>query len=702
MKDLRGQVAVVTGAGSGIGQALAERFAAEGMKVVIADIDADALDRVRSSLELQGAEVLSVSTDVSRAADVEALAAKTLARFEAVHVLCNNAGVVGPVKPSWEYTAEDWDWVLGVNLQGVIHGIRVFVPILLEQRSDAHIINTASIAGLRGGLFKVGYDATKHGVVAISEALYHELSLIHAKINVSVLCPGPVRTSVMESERNRPDILKDEVSVEKSAWQRAAQAADDMLREAISTHGSPPAEIADQVVRAIWEHQFYVLPIPNLEMYKAFIRERTEHVVEQRNPPVLTGGSRQRKTPGSAPTGSPGIQRTANAKLWQSATTMPRQIARRVLPPKLRSFIRNSRPTAQDAIAIPEPAALAPAQPLGTHPWVLDRVGKISFGIAYGPQWEACFGQAVDHRPWLEFVQTVEALGFDSYWLMDHPALAPDCWTQLAAFAVGTRRIHLGSLVNCVFYRSPALLARVAGDVHAISDGRAILGIGTGDMDFEFTQFGLTMPTGRERRDALDETLQILHGVWGETPFSLNGRRFRVAGLRLRSGSDRQSRIPIMIGGGGERVTLQRVAQFADVSNLGALAWAGGAFEPEDIERKWAALRLHCETIARPYEAILRSHLALPVVVRPTTAEANAAFAALPPSLRLTSAGSSAIIGSTETVIERYRDLRSAGFQYFIASIFGSDIETVRLLAEEVAPAVGILPTEQPFDRPIL
>lgn len=689
MKDLRGRVAVVTGAGSGIGRALAERFAAEGMKVVIADIETDALDRVRTSLEVQGAEVLAVRTDVSRAADVEALAAQTLARFQAVHVLCNNAGVVGPVKPSWEYTAKDWEWVLGVNLQGVIHGIRVFVPILLEQTGDAHIVNTASIAGLRGGFFKAGYDATKSSVVAISESLYRELALVNAKVNVSVLCPGPVRTRVMESERNRPDILKDEMAAAASAWQPAAQAADDLLREAILTHGSPPTEIADQVVWAIREHQFYVLPSPNLEMYKAFIRERLEDVVEQRNPPVLMASPRQRKTAASAPTGNPSVQGTAGTRLWQSATTAPRQIARRMLPSKVRSFIRGRHQPAQSSITVPQPVTRAPAQPLGTHPWVLDRVGKVSFGIAYGPQWQACFGQPVAHRPWLEFVQFVEALGFDSYWLMDHPALTPDCWTQLAAFAVGTRRIHLGSLVNCVFYRSPALLARVASDVHAISEGRAILGIGTGDMDFEFTQLGLTMPTGRERRDALDETLQILHGVWGETPFSLSGRHFRVAGLRLRSGPDGQPRIPIMIGGGGERVTLQRVAQFADVSNLGAHAWAGGAFEPEDIERKWAALRQHCEAIGRPYQAILRSHLALPVVVRPTTAEANAAFAALPPSLRLTSAGSSALVGSTETVTERYRDLRRAGFQYFIASIFGADVETVRLLAEDVAPAVG-------------
>lgn len=469
-------------------------------------------------------------------------------------------------------------------------------------------------------------------------------------------------------------------------------------------HGSPPAEIADQVVQAIRDHQFYVLPIPHGEMYKAFIRERLEDVVEQRNPHVLTESRRPPKTP--VPTDSPVAQKPADTSLWQSATRVPRQLARRVLPSTVRSFIRGTRPAPPHVLTIPQPvpetAAPPPAQPLGTHPWVLDRVGQVNFGIAYGPQWQACFGQPVAHRPWLEFVQLVEALGFDSYWLMDHPALAPDCWTQLAAFAAGTRRIQLGSLVSCVFYRSPALLARIAGDVHAISEGRAVLGIGTGDMDFEFTQFGLTMPTGRERREALDETLQILHGVWGETPFSLSGRHFRVAGLNLRAGLEGQLRIPIMIGGGGERVTLQRVAQFADVSNMGAHAWAGGAAEPADIERKWAALRQHCDQIGRPYEAVLRSHLAFPVVVRPTTAEANAAFAALPPSLRLTSAGASAMIGSTESVIERYRSLRSAGFQYFIASVFGADVETVRLLAEEVAPAVRSLPTVQPLERPIL
>ena len=176
MKELRGKVAVVTGAASGIGRALAGRFAAEGMKVVLADVEGPALAKAESELRAGGATVLAVAADVARAEAVDALAARTLEAFGGVHVLCNNAGVYASGL-SWERPLADWEWVLGVNLWGVIHGVRAFVPIMLRQGSEAHIVNTASVAGLISGPFSAPYNVSKYGVVALSESLHYELAL---------------------------------------------------------------------------------------------------------------------------------------------------------------------------------------------------------------------------------------------------------------------------------------------------------------------------------------------------------------------------------------------------------------------------------------------------------------------------------------------------------------------------------------------
>src|SRR4051794_21276914 len=176
MQELNGRVAVVTGGASGIGFALASAFAAEGMKVVLGDIEAPALDDAVAKLESSGAEAIGVRTDVSDDASVAALAAAAVDRFGAIHIACNNAGVGGGGL-SWEAPLSTWEWVLGVNMWGVIHGIRAFVPILMEQ-DEAHIVNTASIAGLAAGPFMGPYNASKHAVVALSETLYHEMALM--------------------------------------------------------------------------------------------------------------------------------------------------------------------------------------------------------------------------------------------------------------------------------------------------------------------------------------------------------------------------------------------------------------------------------------------------------------------------------------------------------------------------------------------
>ncbi len=202
MQDLPGKVAVITGAASGIGRAIAERFAREGMKVVLADIEQQALDNAVTELRRQEYDVLGVLTDVSKGESVEALAEATLRAYGKVHLACTNAGVFLPAKPMWESTLKDWEWILGVNEWGVINGIRTFVPIMLAQDEEGWVINTSSIGGLVTG--SSIYGVTKHTVVALSEALHLQLKQRNAKIGVSVLCPLFVDTKIMASGRNRP------------------------------------------------------------------------------------------------------------------------------------------------------------------------------------------------------------------------------------------------------------------------------------------------------------------------------------------------------------------------------------------------------------------------------------------------------------------------------------------------------------------
>lgn len=277
MKDLKGKVAVVTGGASGIGRAMAERFAAEGMKVVLADIEEGALTRAESEMRAKGATVASKRTDVSRGEDVEALAGFTIDTFGAVHVVCNNAGVgVGGV--TWQQTVKDWQWVLGVNLWGVIHGIRAFVPIMLQQGDECHVVNTASGAGLHTRPWLAMYCASKHAVVALSESLYHELSLTGSKIKVSVLCPAVVNTRIGESERNRPDALRDAGGTGVPGQQM--QAMEQAFRALLAT-GLPPEQVAGAVVDAIRDERFYII---THEETKGRVSARLNDIIGGRNP----------------------------------------------------------------------------------------------------------------------------------------------------------------------------------------------------------------------------------------------------------------------------------------------------------------------------------------------------------------------------------------------------------------------------------
>lgn len=271
-----GRAAVVTGAASGIGFGLSERFASEGMRVVMADIEEPALAEAAELLAGRGAEVLPVPTDVSQSEQVDALRDRALEAFGAVHVLCNNAGVGGLGAPVWEMTPTEWEWVLGVNLWGVINGIRSFVPVLLQQDA-AHVVNTASVAGLTAGVLGP-YSVSKHGVVALSEALYFQLQQEGPQVGVSVLCPGWVRTRILDAQRNKPAALEPRADNDP-----ATAAGREMVRQMIEA-GMEPSKVAAHVVDAIRSRRFYVLTHPEM---KEAIRRRAEEILTG-GPPAFT------------------------------------------------------------------------------------------------------------------------------------------------------------------------------------------------------------------------------------------------------------------------------------------------------------------------------------------------------------------------------------------------------------------------------
>ena len=258
MNDYKGKVAVITGGASGFGLEFARVGAARGMKLVLADVQQDALDSARAELEAAGAEVLAMRCDVRTADAVQALADATMARFGAVHLLFNNAGV-GAGGLIWENTQADWEWVLGVNLWGVIHGMRIFTPLMLacaqkDPSYQGHIINTASMAGLLNAPTMGIYNVSKHAVVSLSESLYQDLKLVDAPIGASVLCPYFVPTGISQSHRNRPEEVSN-TDVKPTASQRAAQA---MSEKAVGSGKVSAAEVAGMTFDAIDADRFYI------------------------------------------------------------------------------------------------------------------------------------------------------------------------------------------------------------------------------------------------------------------------------------------------------------------------------------------------------------------------------------------------------------------------------------------------------------
>lgn len=280
MESLQGKVAVVTGAASGIGRGMADRFAAAGMKVVLADVEEGALAAATRAIVDTGAEAEAVTCDVSSRAAVDALAEVTVSRLGGVHVVCNNAGVAGGMGPLWETTSKDWEWVLGVNLMGVVHGIQAFVPLMLEQGGEGHVVNTSSVLGLSSGGGSI-YSVTKHAVTRLSEGLLNDLKGEGSAVGVSVLCPGLIATQIVSSDRNRPEGLRNEVDA--PAAEDAAKQREAMLDFFLS-EGMSPAEVADMVVDAITADRFYVLTHP--DMIKPHVEARLRAVLDGTHPPA--------------------------------------------------------------------------------------------------------------------------------------------------------------------------------------------------------------------------------------------------------------------------------------------------------------------------------------------------------------------------------------------------------------------------------
>jgi alkanesulfonate monooxygenase SsuD/methylene tetrahydromethanopterin reductase-like flavin-dependent oxidoreductase (luciferase family) len=261
----------------------------------------------------------------------------------------------------------------------------------------------------------------------------------------------------------------------------------------------------------------------------------------------------------------------------------------------------------------------------------------------------------------------------------------PDPWTMLTAVAASTVRLRVGTMVSCVYYRNPVLLARILADVDRISGGRVVLGLGAGDMDTEFRSMGLTYPPVRERLAALEEALQILPRLLRGETVTHTGRQFQLDAATLPLPPIQQPYVPVLVAGGGERTTLRLVAQYADASNMTAADWGGGAYTPADVERKYAALQEHTRAVGRPYTTVLRTYNFTPTILGDTPEALEAKRARVPPNV-LKFLGQAALIATPEEAVKRVRAFVAAGCQYI--NFGAQDPDTLRLLAERVIPAL--------------
>ncbi|MFN0148020.1 MAG: SDR family NAD(P)-dependent oxidoreductase [Dehalococcoidia bacterium] len=291
MKDFAGKVAVVTGAASGMGLAFAHRFADEGMNIVLADIESEPLAMAEAAITAKGGKAIAVRTNVMHEDEMNRLADRAFSTFGNVHILCNNAGVAGGTQglPVWEQPLSNWEWVLGVNFMGVLYGVRAFVPRMIENGEEGHIVTTASLAGLLTSANP--YGVSKHGAVCLAEGLYKEFKIRGLKLSASVLCPGWVDTNIIDSERNRPQEFgpgADLTKLPPDARQQM-EAVRGLLKG-----GFPPSEIAERVFEAVRDDQFYI--IPSQPEFVDLLNQRLDDIRERRNPTI----ARVFDQPGSA------------------------------------------------------------------------------------------------------------------------------------------------------------------------------------------------------------------------------------------------------------------------------------------------------------------------------------------------------------------------------------------------------------------
>jgi len=322
---------------------------------------------------------------------------------------------------------------------------------------------------------------------------------------------------------------------------------------------------------------------------------------------------------------------------------------------------------------------------LPLNSWVERRREQIGFGVQ-------TFAWTDDPHPSASVInagQLAESLGFDDFFVGDHPAYQSEPWLHLTAIAMTTRRIGLGSVVNCVYHRHPVMLARLAADLDNISGGRVVLGLGIGWNEAEFAQRGIAFPSVPTRQRALTEAIEIICGVWGPEPFTFYGEQWWTIGGQVAPPPIQIPSIPLLVAGAGERTTLRQVALFADACNFGSGRNVGNVREASDITRKLDILRHHCAEVNRPYESILRTHFTTWLMLAETDLVAQAKLDRYYPNGLNDDQRRTRIVGTPKRVLPYFQSLVDAGIEYFVVQIMDArDEETFRLLATEVMPRV--------------